>query len=565
MNASKRIISIFFLTMVVLVLSYARLLAQSDPDNQKIIELKKNINHDVNSALTTELSDNNIEKIKNEAVKKDVQSIKQRLLVYQGYVRQNKFEEGLDFLHSPPLIPLEGALLDSLPKLKKCIEKIEISINQYLTKKKAIEDIQLAVAPPQGNPQSITNGAGGANSADSIVFDQLRQAIAKAQTAIKTSSGKIKESKKSQVAFNRWLIASGILIVVALGLILLNAKRSREALHTLTLENDQIKFANQTFADERSKSDSELSRLKEHLELERQKKTGLPGSDALNKQPELKFMRDLPVSGKYFFGEAMVTAGPRKNFDKDAKDGDYGLGEDVAGLILAKDKAFFWVLDGTSDADSLAKPLFKSDSREEEYFSSRLLAQTIGWNLQLLINGRLPEQFNATTMLQQAIKDTEQLWVENIAALDEDSRNALQAYLADRNGIAQCSTTAVFGVLSIDGQLDLCRIGDTKIIAHPSDNNFNKSNGRQFVTLQGDAEQVKVVFNQFHDVRSQSIQLSGIKNVFIMTDGISTQMENWLKGIENIDFSEKNIRQVFTQFKQKTYDDKAMCIIQIKS
>jgi hypothetical protein len=276
------------------------------------------------------------------------------------------------------------------------------------------------------------------------------------------------------------------------------------------------------------------------------------------------WMTDVPIAGKYFFGEAMVTAGPRKNFDTDASEGDYGLGEDVAGLIIRKDKAFFWVLDGTSDSDRLVKPLLTADSKHEEYFSSRLLAQAIGWNLQSLIGDGLPAEFNATRLLQEAIKITEREWKHRIGRLDKASQDALMEILADKNGVLQCSTTAVFGVLCLDGRLDICRIGDTKIIAYPGDNNFAKSTGRQFVTLQQKEEEINLSFNDFTDVRSQIIQLTNINTLLVMTDGISNQMENWLKNSPGVNFSEKSTREIFARFNQNTYDDKAMCIIQIK-
>lgn len=283
----------------------------------------------------------------------------------------------------------------------------------------------------------------------------------------------------------------------------------------------------------------------------------------LVQQTAVPLIENIPTKGNYFFAEAMVTAGPRKNFDTDAKEGDYGLGEDVAGLVIKKDIAFFWVLDGTSDSDKLSKPLFTNDAREEEYFSSRLLAQSIGWNLQQLIADRLPPTFNATQLLQEAITVTEKEWQSKIRQLDTASYEALENAILDKNGILQCSTTVVFGALHLDGRLDVCRIGDTKIIAQPSENDFAKSTGRQFATLQQIDNNVKLSFNDFSDVRSQSIQLNNISNLLVMTDGISNQMEAWLKS-SNLNFTDKNTREILTRFKQKTYDDKALCIIQIK-
>ena len=261
----------------------------------------------------------------------------------------------------------------------------------------------------------------------------------------------------------------------------------------------------------------------------------------------------------------MVTAGPRKNFSQDAIEGDYGLGEDAAGLIIRQDKAFFWVLDGTSDSDQLTKPLTSGDARQEEIFSSRLLAQSIGWNLQQVIQ-HLPRQFTALDLLKQAIQSAERDWQAKINSVVRSGAEAIgpvMEALQSKNGILQCSTTVIFGILDLKGRLDVCRVGDSKLVTWPGKNDFPKSTGRQFVTLQQKENDIALSFNDFADLRSQHFQLEGIKTLIAMTDGISPQMETWLQNSE-LDFSDRKTREIIAHFKQKTYDDKAMCIIQIK-
>lgn len=263
---------------------------------------------------------------------------------------------------------------------------------------------------------------------------------------------------------------------------------------------------------------------------------------------------------KHFFTEVMVTAGPRKNFDSDAKDGDYGLGEDVAGALVSGDKAFFWILDGTSDSNSISEPI--SDTSSREIFSSRLLAQSIAWNLQDEI-ANLPESYSAEFLLQSAIQKTEVAWKRQVlTAFEKNSEFSSEVF--DKYGTTfQCSTTVIFGVLDLQGRLDVCQVGDCKLLTYPQKDELPKSSGRQFATLQKNGNRIELNFNKFSDLRSNVIQAVGINSVIAMTDGVSNAMENWLKQTKP-NFEVQRVRETVAHFKQKTYDDKALCVVQIK-
>lgn len=265
---------------------------------------------------------------------------------------------------------------------------------------------------------------------------------------------------------------------------------------------------------------------------------------------------------KYFHGEVMLTAGPRKNFEHGAAEGDYGLGEDVAGFVVKGDKAFFWVLDGTSDSDRVNRPILKSDRHQEEIFSSRLLAQTIGWKLQNIISDMSSWQ-GAENILQTAIENTRKDWQERFDQLDNGQDEYLQNALDRKNGTLQCSTTAVFGILTLDGELDVCHVGDSQTIAYPGSGILPNSKGRMFANLRRNGNNLILNFNDFEDSRAELIQKQDIRTVLVMTDGISSQMAAWLANREP-DFSSEETRRIIAQFKQKTFDDKALCVIRIK-
>lgn len=268
-------------------------------------------------------------------------------------------------------------------------------------------------------------------------------------------------------------------------------------------------------------------------------------------------------AGRYFFGEIMMTAGPRKDFAAGSLESDRDLGEDVAGFVTRKEAAFFWMLDGTSDSDKFYQPVFIEDEFEEEVFSSRLLAQSIGWNIQRLIDESKENLPGAAALLRQALLLTEKEWQERINLLNEQSVQKLNFLLDSKNGVLQCSTTVIFGVLQLNGHLDICRVGDSNVVTYPG-SDFPKTDGRQFAILKREAGKPSVFFNGFKTLKSQHQRINNIETLIVMTDGISGNMGNWLKSRRTADFSDIKTRQIITHFRQGTGDDKALCILQIK-
>lgn len=270
------------------------------------------------------------------------------------------------------------------------------------------------------------------------------------------------------------------------------------------------------------------------------------------------------LEGKYFFSEVLVTAGPRKDFKDSSREGDFGLGEDVAGIITTNKTAFFWLLDGTSNSNRLMVKHDKADI-DIEIFSSRLLAQSIGWNIQKILNGDINKITTSERLLRQAIKETETEWSGVFNNLQESYKSKLINHI-QQQGQLQCSTTVIVGRLNIDGSLDACQIGDSLIIAHNSSQQYKSSKGRQFVILKINVESgLKITFNPFEDTQFQNIKDENIQSLIAVTDGISIQTAEKLGKIKNFDFANPQIRQYLIKSEQKTEDDKAACIIQIKN
>ncbi|MDL2312688.1 protein phosphatase 2C domain-containing protein [Bacteroidales bacterium OttesenSCG-928-B11] len=260
----------------------------------------------------------------------------------------------------------------------------------------------------------------------------------------------------------------------------------------------------------------------------------------------------------YFYAELMATAGPRKNFEEDATEGDFDLGEDSVGCFIKKDKIFFWLLDGTSDSSIL------KNSEKKEYFSSRLLAQELGYHIQDAIWTIPLDSFNSEIILKNAIGNIKESWQRRIAELAETDKDALQSKIEERTRIT-VSTTVILGMLTIDGSLNISQIGDSVIILNP-DHIFPKNNGRLFVFVSknesGEISLTTSADKSFEDTRCQTKTLQDIDSVILASDGVSKNTISWLK-MRKPDFKNPAFRHTISAIKQGTCDDKTLCVIQI--
>ncbi|MCC6462430.1 MAG: hypothetical protein IT260_18325 [Saprospiraceae bacterium] len=266
-----------------------------------------------------------------------------------------------------------------------------------------------------------------------------------------------------------------------------------------------------------------------------------------------------PNGQPYFVCEAMVTAGPRKAGAPDAAATEMDMGEDTAGVVVAGTQAFFWCLDGTSDADSVLT------EQRHDVFSSRLLAQTIAWQLNRLA-GENPEQ-TALQMLHRALEQTRADWTERLRSISATDKEKLLDRLRQQTGWLQCSTNFILGKLQLDGRLDACIVGDGHLVVHPPGQvDIPPSNGRQFCALQlsDDEQDVVLYFNDPDSLDLQRVSGEGVRTVIAATDGVSAQMATWLQQLPDPDFSSPELRQAISRIRQGTLDDKTLLFVQIK-
>ena len=259
---------------------------------------------------------------------------------------------------------------------------------------------------------------------------------------------------------------------------------------------------------------------------------------------------------KYFYTEIMSTAGPRKNFDVDARDGDFDLGEDVVGCIIRKDTAYFWLLDGTSD-----NPIFKAKDGKE-IFSSRMLAQEIAWNIQNIIWNKEKSNFSSSEVLKEAFGSIQISWEEKLNALDNDDKTRIAELLSTKNKLV-VSSTVIFGSVNTCGHIDVSQIGDSYVITNPT-HQEPENKGRFFVILKMNQDQNKleIEMNSFEDTRCHSFNLDGISTIVLASDGLSQNTIKWLN-MKPADFTNSTFRKTISAIKQGTCDDKALCVIQI--
>jgi uncharacterized membrane protein YciS (DUF1049 family) len=256
----------------------------------------------------------------------------------------------------------------------------------------------------------------------------------------------------------------------------------------------------------------------------------------------------------YFFAETMTSAGPRKN-------DEIGLGEDVTGMLVREDFACFWIFDGVSD-----NHILKNDTGE--YFSSRLLAQSLALGLQMQLSNINFESFDLQMALEkactQALKNIQEKIDKLLISEKKQLLNAIQ-----KGDIPTIATTVLVGLLSKQGNLKIYRIGVDKWLALPNGQLIDpKKDGaitdRIAFSLDESNGQLVVKMAQINDLARYAKSLDNISTVIGATDGVSSTLLNWLKAQKQLDLANPNIRKIIANNRDYTGDDKSLCIIQLK-
>lgn len=266
--------------------------------------------------------------------------------------------------------------------------------------------------------------------------------------------------------------------------------------------------------------------------------------------------------GKYFLSEIMMTAGPRKPTNDRNHDGD--LGEDVCGFLGAGEEILVWLLDGASQNTCL-----REAKTQKEYFSSRLLAQSIARKLKSRFADREMETFDKTiiTILSEVKSD----WLESIAALSEPEKNDLKGKLKE-GSVPQCSTNALIGRLTLSGELNVYRTGDLKMYIYSSSGdqktwidtplttkNKNSWDWVFFTMILTDDDEFDIKYNKplFEIVSQRNVQ-----TIIGFSDGVGKLTQGELKNKYPVN-ADAARNEIIHQL-QGTGDDKSLYIIEIK-
>ncbi len=267
------------------------------------------------------------------------------------------------------------------------------------------------------------------------------------------------------------------------------------------------------------------------------------------------------LSSRHFVTEIMMTAGPRKK-PMNEPNSDKDLGEDVSGFVAMGDQLLVWLLDGTSDLYCLRNPVNK-----REYFSSRLLAQSIarGLKTHFLINNLESLDEAMIKVLSEVRND----WMHTIKNLPESEKNVLKNNIRQGN-FPECAATVLVGRLSLDGTLNVYRSGDSKLFLYTGNRNFlntslgdknAESNDRVFFRIVSDqAGEPDILHNQ---PLFETNSYSHIETMIGFSDGIGKDTEEEFQ--KAFTKNPEGVRQEIIYHLQGTEDDKALFIIEIKS
>ena len=373
------------------------------------------------------------------------------------------------------------------------------------------------------------------------------------------------------------LIAGSVLFIITLVVFILSVRTRRDlrtAVAKISNLTDLIK-ANQQNMDESNAISEPVP-----------KATGTTTIKSIEVIPQATEIKDItgqnePVINKsnanaYFVCELMMTAGPRKD---DFEDVD--LGEDVCGCISDSNEAMVWVLDGTSDADRMTrgkdtaeiKEIIMHQHNEREYFSSRLLAQSIGNKLRKSFIEKNKNPLKE--VVWQIVNEVKADWQKTIDELSAADKNNLNKVMKEKITI-QCSTTVLIAKLSIDGALSAYRCGDSKMLLFENkgpneidllqtelEEKSEENNDRIFFSLQLNKNNGDIGFFSNQDnLKDKPIAGTNINTVISFSDGIGINTLHLLK--EQYKNNPELIRKELMYQLQGTEDDKSICFIEIK-
>lgn len=271
-----------------------------------------------------------------------------------------------------------------------------------------------------------------------------------------------------------------------------------------------------------------------------------------------------PAPRSHFFAEIMTTAGPRKKYVSEP-DADKDLGEDVCGFVADDKELLLYLLDGTSDLHCL-----RNSETGQEYFSSRLLAQSLANQLRLAFTASQREEIE--TVITGAIRTVKEDWLRIINSLPAQEKGRIRTSIESKS-FPECATTLLISRLSVNGKMTVYRSGDSKMLLFSSPDNGKlrfedtplvqkneHSNDRVFFRLVlSPGNELDILHNKPH---YEVIEKEKIQTAIAFSDGIGTLTEQLLQQRYALNADEIR-KEIFYQI-QGTADDKAICFITIR-
>lgn len=265
----------------------------------------------------------------------------------------------------------------------------------------------------------------------------------------------------------------------------------------------------------------------------------------------------------YFISEVLMTAGPRKKFMNELNS-DIDLGEDVCGIITKNNEVLMWLLDGTSDLHCLRNP-----ETSKEYFSSRLLAQSVAENLRKYFCEN--EIVDLEKNVNDAIDEVKVSWLKNIQQLPKSEKSRITNNILDKN-FPECASTILIAHFSITGKLIVYRSGDSKLLPFSTENGLNLNFLNNSLSTKNEDANDRIFFRLVLDKKNNIEILSNkpnhevvidenIKAFIAFSDGISGNSEQILK--EHYADNPEQTRVEIIHEIQSTADDKSICFIRI--
>jgi hypothetical protein len=384
------------------------------------------------------------------------------------------------------------------------------------------------------------------------------------------------------------LIAVSGIFIISLALFILSVKTRRG-----------LRLANAKISDLTEQIKSDQQRMKENNDkapvLQSADETGVTtpvkiipqANETTSGTEQNEPVINKPDANAYFVCELMMTAGPRKD---DFEDVD--LGEDVCGCISNSNEAIVWVLDGTSDADRKARvnnssvddEIPTSDKKSLVYFSSRLLAQSIGNKIKKSFAKKTTESLKE--IVKKIITEVKEDWQKTFDELPADDKKELVETVKHKS-VIQCSTTVLVARLSINGELTAYRVGDSKMLVFENtalngirlvetelQEKSDEKNDRIFFSLQLNKsdQSIRFVSNIDEDDKPkkdeeerpkyQTASEKNISTIIYFSDGVGIKTQAYLK--EEYKNNPESVRKEIIYQNQATEDDKSICFIEIK-